>query len=45
MSGEEEVQESEEIEDSKDDFELTIAFDENKGIKKFLYTMSGIVKL
>jgi len=33
------------IEDSKDDFELTIAFDENKGIKKFLYTMSGIVKL
>ena len=33
------------IEDSKDDFELTIAFDKNKGIKKFLYTMSGIVKL
>ena len=33
------------IEDSKDDFELTIAFDENKGIKKFLYTMSGIIKL
>ena len=30
---------------SKDDFELTIAFDKNKGIKKFLYTMSGIVKL
>ena len=25
--------------------ELTIAFNENKGIKKFLYTMSGIVKL
>ena len=33
------------VEDAKDDFELTIAFDENKGIKKFLYTMSGIVKL
>ncbi len=30
---------------SIDDIELTIAFEENKGIKKFLYTMSGIIKI
>jgi len=30
---------------SKDDIELTIAFDENNGIKKFLYSMSGIIKI
>tara|TARA_B100000945_G_scaffold145651_1_gene116636 strand:- start:1212 stop:3404 length:2193 start_codon:yes stop_codon:yes gene_type:complete len=30
---------------STDDIELTIAFDQNKGIKKFLYSMSGIIKI